>query len=162
MGLNLCPFAKSPLQKGRIAIDMSDAKNEAELMTDLAAALLRLNETPMEEIETSLLIHPYVLTEFFEYNKFLKKADRCIRSLDLEGVIQIASFHPAYEFSGSASDDTTNNSNRSPYPMLHLLRESSIDAAVASGQSAAAIIERNQQTLTSLGNLNYAKLLEES
>ena len=111
-----------------------------------------------DEIETTLLIHPQAMTDFIDFHYFLHEADRAIRDLGREGSVQIASFHPAYEFAGSAPDDIANCTNRSPHPTLHLLRETSIDRAVAAYPDAAAIYERNIDTLRRLGPEGWRRL----
>ena len=117
-----------------------------------------LEQTPAEQIDTTLLIHPQVLTDFLDFNDFLDLADEAVALLDLEGEIQIASFHPDYQFAGTAFDDIGNCTNRSPYPTLHLLRESSVERAVAAFPDPDAIVERNLATLENLGAEGWRKL----
>jgi hypothetical protein len=123
IGLNLCPFAKPVHTKGQIDYFLSHACDEATLATDLRLAMQRLIATSPETMDTCLLIHPWVLSDFIEYNNFLDIADEILDELDLIGVLQIASFHPNYQFAGTTEDDVTNCTNRSPFPLLHLLRE---------------------------------------
>ncbi len=151
IGLSLCPFAKVVYAGNRIRYCVSAATDEHALLDDLARELSTLEATPASVCETTLLIHPHVLADFIEYNAFLGRADRTRDSLDLRGTIQIASFHPCYEFAGTAADDVGNFTNRSPYPMLHLLREASVARAVAAFPEPAAIFERNIETLRRLG-----------
>jgi uncharacterized protein len=151
IGLDLCPFAKAVYVGDRIRYCVSDARDEDALLKDLAHELSVLHSTPEPMCETTLLIHPRVLTDFTDYNVFLDAADGKIDSLGLRGEIQIASFHPRYQFAGTTSDDIGNYTNRSPYPMLHLLREASVERAVAAIPDAAAIFERNIETLRRLG-----------
>jgi hypothetical protein len=117
-----------------------------------------LRDTDPAQIEMTLLMHPQVLQDFLDYNDFLDLADQAIEDLALDGVLQIASFHPDYQFAGTAKDDIENYSNRSPYPTLHLLRESSIDQAVAAFPDAADIYERNIETLRRLGHAGWQRL----
>jgi len=158
IGLNLCPFAKQVQIKGQVRYVVSAATTAEGLLYELAAELNRLHDTPPEETDTTLLIHPRVLTDFLEFNDFLDAADALVADIGLEGVMQVASFHPAYQFEGTAADDITNFSNRSPYPTLHLLREDSIDRAVAAFPEAESIFEANMETLEKLGIEGWRKL----
>ncbi|MDI1258215.1 DUF1415 domain-containing protein [Aquabacterium sp.] len=158
IGLNLCPFAKAVQIKQQIRYVVSEATNEEALLADLLHELQFLQSANPEEVETTLLIHPGVLTDFLDYNDFLEVADAAVGELDLEGELQVASFHPDYQFAGSDADDIDNFSNRSPYPTLHLLRESSIDKAVESFPDAANIYEHNIETLRALGHEGWKKL----
>lgn len=151
IGLNLCPFAKAVHIKNQIRYVVSSADTREALAADLHRELQLLDEADPEVIETTLLIHPQVLQDFLDYNDFLEIADAIVDDNDLTGVIQIASFHPEYQFSDSNAEDIDNYTNRSPYPTLHLLRESSIDRAVESFPEANAIFERNIATMRGLG-----------
>ncbi len=151
IGLNLCPFAKPASLKGLVRYAVSDATHAAALREDLESELRLLSVTPAEQVETTLLIHPFVLTDFLDYNDFLDVADAAVETMGLTGVIQVASFHPQYRFAGTGPDDVTNYTNRSPYPALHLLRESSVDAAVATYPDAAFIYQQNINTMKRLG-----------
>lgn len=151
IGLNLCPFAKAPYGKGRIRWVLSEARDPEALLQTLAAELQYLAAADPEAVETTLLVHPQVLQDFGAYNDFLDLADAAVEALELQGVLQVASFHPDYRFEGTAEDDIENCSNRSPYPTLHLLREESIDRAVAAFPQAEAIYEANQERLRALG-----------
>ena len=151
IGLDLCPFAKAVYVGDRIRYRVSAADDEASLLAELAHELSMLHATPAQTCETTLLIHPRVLGDFADYNAFLDAADGKIDSLGLRGQIQIASFHPGYQFAATAPDDIGNFTNRSPYPMLHLLREASVERAVAAIPDAATIFERNIETLQRLG-----------
>ena len=162
IGLNLCPFAKAVHIKGQIRYTVSAAQSPAELIRDLVLELQHLAATDAEVTDTTLLIHPHTLTGFIDYNDFLDTADAVIEELGLDGRIQVASFHPRYQFAGTAPDDIGNYSNRSPYPTLHLLREASIDKAVAAFPQAEAIFETNIATLEKLGYEGWAKLGLES
>ncbi len=158
IGLQLCPFACAPQVKGRVRYVLSTAVEAEALMADLVAELHRLVETPAERVETTLIVHPCALTDFDDYNDFLGLADEALAALDLEGVVQIASFHPDYRFAGSASDDIANATNRSPFPMLQLLREESIERALASVERPESIYEANIRTMERLGADGWAAL----
>ena len=158
IGLNLCPFAKAVYVKRQIRYAVTAAMTAEELLGELRHELELLGQANPEEVETTLLIHPQVMTDFIDFHFFLREADAVIRNLGHEGTFQIASFHPAYEFAGSAPDDIANCTNRSPYPTLHLLREASIDRAVAAFPDAAAIYERNIETLHRLGHEGWCRL----
>ena len=151
IGLNLCPFAKAPQNKGQVRYVLSEAREPEALLASLVDELNLLAEAPAERIETTLLIHPHVLEDFADYNDFLGIAEDAVAELGLEGTIQVASFHPRYQFAGSAADDVTNATNRSPYPTLHLLREASVERAVAAFPEAEAIFEANMATMRRLG-----------
>lgn len=151
IGLNLCPFAKAPEAKGQVRYALSEARDPEALLEDLVAELKLLDATPAERIETTLLVHPQVLADFADYNDFLDIAEAAVAELGLEGVIQVASFHPQYRFAGSEEDDVTNATNRSPFPTLHLLREESVERAVAAFPEGQAIYEANIETLRRLG-----------
>ena len=158
IGLNLCPFAKAPQVKGQVRYAVSRATTVEGLLADLFAELQRLADTPGEATETTLLIHPDVLGDFADYNDFLDLADAAVEELNLEGLLQVASFHPDYQFADTAPEDMGNASNRAPYPTLHLLREESIDRAVAAFAQAEQIFETNIATLESLGPSAWEQL----
>ncbi len=151
IGLNLCPFAKAVHYKNQIRYVVSAAADTETLEAELVAELGLLQAADPQEIDTTLLIHPEVLQDFFDYNGFLKVADRLVDRHGLRGEIQVASFHPQYEFAHCPADAPENFTNRSPYPMLHLLREASIERAIAAFPDAAAIYRRNIGTLQALG-----------
>lgn len=151
IGLNLCPFAKAVQVKQQIRWVESTARDANGLLDDLVHELQYLAAADPDAVDTTLLIHPLALTDFLDYNDFLDIADAAVEKLGLDGVLQVASFHPGYQFEGTAPEDVENLSNRSPYPMLHLLREDSIARAVASYPDAAAIYQRNIDTLRQLG-----------
>ncbi len=159
IGLNLCPFAKAVHVKRQIRYAVTAAGTADELLAELRHELEWLGRANPEAVDTTLLIHPRAMTDFIEFHFFLKQADAAIRNLGQEGILQIASFHPAYAFAGSAPDDIANCTNRSPHPTLHLLREASIDRAVAAFPDAAAIYERNIETLRRLGHDGWYRLL---
>jgi len=151
IGLNLCPFAKSVFVKTQIRYAVSDAQTVEELLADFISELQNLASADSALCDTTLLIHPYVLQNFLDYNDFLDLADTAVANLGLDGEIQIASFHPDYQFAGTSPTDIGNYTNRSPYPILHLLRESSIERAVAAFPDASDIYEKNIETLHRIG-----------
>lgn len=161
IGLNLCPFAKAPQVKGLVRYVVSLAEDPAALLADLITELERLAECKAEQLETTLLIHPHVMGDFADYNDFLGVAEDTVTELDLDGVLQVASFHPQYQFEGTEADDVTNATNRSPYPTLHLIREDSIDKAVAAFPEAEAIYEVNMATMERLGPDGWAALQQQ-
>lgn len=158
IGLNLCPFAKAVHVKKQIRYVVSAATTEDALLDDLVRELDLLSKTPAVEIETTLIIHPHVLGDFLDYNDFLNIAEDTLLALDLADDIQIASFHPLYQFAGTEPDAIDNYTNRSPYPMLHLLREASVTQAVAAFPDAAKIFDRNIAMLQRLGLEGWKKL----
>ena len=158
VGLNLCPFAKAPHAKGQIRYVVSEARDAEALLVDLLEELRRLESADPGEVETTLLIHPQVLNDFLDYNDFLEIADAAVAELGLEGVLQVASFHPRYQFAGTQADEMGNYSNRSPYPCLHLLREESVDKAVEAFPEAEKTYLQNIETLESLGHEGWAAL----
>ena len=158
IGLNLCPFAKAVYVKQQVRFVLSDASTPEALLEELAEELVLLRDIDPDQVDTTLIVHPDVLTDFLDYNDFLDNADAAVEALDLQGVIQVASFHPDYKFAGTMPDDISNYTNRSPYPTLHLLREASIDRAVEAFPDADVIVERNVKTLDALGHAGWAKL----
>ena len=157
IGLELCPFARSQWVNGRVRVSVSAAETEDALLADLQAEMALLTDD--ESIETTLLVHPRVLTDFADFNQFLDMADLLIRELDLEGVYQVASFHPDYRFAGTEPGDVENCTNRSPYPMLHLLREESLEHAIARYPDPEGIPRRNIERLREIGMVDMQTLL---
>ena len=157
IGMNLCPFARAPLQDGTIRFAVVQGNTVEHLLHHLARELARLGTDP--NIATTLLIHPAVLEDFYEYNQFLTTAENLLTELGYAGVYQVASFHPQYQFAGTAADDAENYSNRSPYPMLHLLREEMLATAIASHPDTEAIPQRNIARLNGLGAPRLRQLL---
>ena len=151
IGLNLCPFAKGVHAKGQIHYAVSAATDAEALAQDLRRELADLAAAPAEVRDTTLLMAPDCLQEFLEFNDFLGVAEDVLEELDLDGTLQIASFHPQFQFAGTDAGDVTNCTNRAPYPTLHLLREDSIDRAVQAYPEAEAIYERNMEVLEQLG-----------
>ncbi|MDH5835144.1 DUF1415 domain-containing protein [Luteimonas kalidii] len=160
IGLNLCPFAKAVVARGQVRIEVSDASTPRALLEQLGEELALLRDTPAEAIDTTLLVHPQVLEDFLDYNDFLDDADALVETMGLDGVLQVASFHPDYRFADTADDDPANLTNRAPYPILHLLREDSVDRAVAAYPEPDAIIERNIATVRTLGFDGWRALLD--
>jgi uncharacterized protein len=158
IGLNLCPFAKSVHVKNQIRYAVSAAQTPEDLLADLVTELRILHAASPSEIDTTLLVHPRVLDDFLDYNDFLELAEAAVADAGLEGEIQVASFHPQYQFAGTRPEDIENCSNRSPYPTLHLLREASIERAVAVFPDASRIFERNIETLRRLGLDGWRRL----
>ncbi|MFY3386396.1 DUF1415 domain-containing protein [Paracidovorax sp. MALMAid1276] len=158
IGLNLCPFAKSVHAKGLIHYTVVDAREPQGVLLALRSELESLAACSPDERDTTLLVLPHCLESFLDFNDFLGDADQLLESMDLDGVLQIASFHPHFQFAGTSADDVTNCTNRSPYPTLHLLREESVDRAVAAFPEAETIYERNIEVLESLGASGWAAL----
>jgi uncharacterized protein len=158
IGANLCPFAKAVHVKQQVRWVVSAATHEQALMDDLVRELRFLADTDPAMVETTLLVHPQVLTDFLDYNDFLDLADAAVEELQLDGELQVASFHPDYQFADTLPDDPGNFSNRSPYPTLHLLRESSIDRALGAFPDTEALAERNVERLRKLGVQGWREL----
>jgi hypothetical protein len=158
IGLNLCPFAKAVHVKNLISYMVSSATTHEDLLNDMMYALEILAETSAENIDTTLLVHPYVLTDFLDYNDFLDVVDAALEDMGLENVLQVASFHPQYQFAGTQPDDIENYTNRSPYPMMHLLREASVMRAVLAFPEAEKIFDKNIATLRDLGHAGWNDL----
>lgn len=157
IGLNLCPFAKKEVVKQRVRFQVSDAASEDELLKALHGELRQLEEHP--ETETTLLIHPGILADFSDYNDFLDVADGLLVEMALDGVYQVASFHPDYQFAGTAPADPENYTNRSPFPMLHLLREASVETAIESYPGTDAIPDQNVELMNRMGTARLQALL---
>jgi hypothetical protein len=151
IGLNLCPFARRVSDAGLIRYTVTTSIDTEALRSVLGAELQTLAAAPRSKVETTLLIHPRVLTAFSDYNTFLTDADQLVRAFGLRGVIQVASFHPYYQFAGTAPEAAENYTNRSPYPMLHLIREVSITEVADDPEVLADIPRRNIELLRRLG-----------
>jgi len=160
IGLNLCPFAKAVVAKEQVRYVLSDATTSEALLETLGDELVRLRDTPASEVDTTLIVHPPVLADFLDYNDFLDDADGLVGELELEGILQVASFHPRYQFAGTDPDDIGNCTNRAPWPTLHLLREDSVSRAVEAFPDPEAIVERNIATLEKLGREGWERLLD--
>lgn len=156
--LNLCPFAKRELTNNRVRFAVTDATTEEQLLMALEDELELLNNDP--SVETTLLVHPNALQDFFDYNQFLSLADGLLVQMKLEGVYQIASFHPNYQFGGTDRDDVENYTNRSPYPMLHVIREESLERAIADFPDVDQVPARNIELMNGLGKDKLAALLQ--
>ncbi len=158
VGLNLCPFANSVLRKKQIEFRVSHAREPELLLQDLLGAIESLLAVPAEVIDTLLLIHPWALTDFLDFNDFVGDAEALVDEAGLAGVLQVASFHPDYQFAGVPADDPTNRTNRSPFPTLHLIREDSLDKAIEAMPDTDEIVERNLETMRRLGNEGWLAL----
>ncbi|MFM1887355.1 MAG: hypothetical protein RL026_2512 [Pseudomonadota bacterium] len=161
IGLNLCPFAKAVYVKDQVRIVVTGAGTTAELLEELAQELTLLDQADPALIDTTLLIHPQVLGDFLDFNDFLDDAERLLEGLELEGVLQVASFHPQYQFAGTAADDMGNFSNRAPFPTLHLLREDSLDKAIEAFPDPEAIFGANIRRLEALGPAGWDQLFKD-
>ena len=151
IGLNLCPFAKAVYVKNQVRLVVSHARHADDLLEELDRELDLLVATPAEEVDTTLLIHPTLFDDFLDFNDFLEIAEGVVDEHGLEGVLQLASFHPQFQFDGTEPDDISNYTNRAPFAILHLLREESVERAVAAFPEADAIFEQNIATLEKLG-----------
>ena len=158
IGLNLCPFAKAPHVKNLVRISVSQARHLDGFLEDLDRELQLLGDTPADELETTLLVHPTLFPNFDTFNQMLDMADAAVVDNGLEGIVQIAPFHPDFQFEGTDSDDIGNYTNRSPYPTLHLIREDSIAKAAQAFPDASAIFERNIALLEKMGHEGWDKL----
>ena len=158
IGLNLCPFAKAPHVKNLVRISVSQARHLDGFLEDLDRELQLLGDTPADELETTLLVHPTLFPDFDTFNQMLDIADAAVVDNGLEGIVQIAPFHPDFQFEGTDSDDISNYTNRSPYPTLHLIREDSIAKAAQAFPDASAIFERNIALLEEMGHEGWDKL----
>lgn len=161
VGLNLCPFARAPLEAGRLRIAVTLCEDPRELLTVVDDELAALLRTDPSELETTLIVHPHCLLDFDEYNNFLDDVDQLIEVLQLRGIVQVASFHPDYRFADAPADDLANYTNRSPYPMLHLLREDSVAKAVDSHPDIASVPEANVARLRAMSLGQLRALFEE-
>ncbi len=158
IGLNLCPFAKAVHVKGQVRVTVTGATTPEALIEELAQELTYLDQCDPAATETTLLVHPRAMVDFLDFNDFLDAADAAVEALGLEGVLQVASFHPHYQFAGTEPDDIGNYTNRSPFPTLHLLREESIDRAVEAFPDPESIFGANLRTLERLGHDGWRKL----
>ena len=151
IGLNLCPFAKAVYVKNQVRLVVSKARHADDLLEELDRELDLLVATPASEIDTTLLIHPTLFEDFLDFNDFLEVAEGVVDEHGLEGVIQLASFHPQFQFDGTEPDAISNYTNRAPFAILHLLREDSVERAVEAFPQADVIFETNMATLEKLG-----------
>ncbi len=159
IGLNLCPFAKAVYVKNQVRLVVSQARHADDLLEELDRELDLLVATPAEETDTTLLIHPSLFEDFLDFNDFLEIAEGVVDEHELEGVIQLASFHPQFQFEGTEPDDIGNFTNRAPFAILHLLREDSVERAVEAFPEADAIFDANIKTLEKLGHAGWDALL---
>ena len=158
IGLNLCPFAKAVYAKNQVRLVVSHARHADDLLEELDSELDLLVATPAEQLETTLLIHPTLFEDFLDFNDFLEVAEGVVDEHGLEGIIQLASFHPQFQFDGTEPDDISNYTNRAPFAVLHLLREESVNRAVEVFPEAEAIFEQNISTLEKLGHAGWKAL----
>ncbi len=158
IGLNLCPFAKAVYVKDQVRLVVSKARHADDFLEELDRELDLLVATSAEKIDTTLLIHSTLFDDFLDFNDFLEVADGVVDEHGLEGVIQLASFHPQFQFDGTEPDDISNYTNRAPFAILHLLREESVDKAVEAFPEADAIFEQNITTLETLGHAGWKAL----
>lgn len=161
IGLNLCPFAKAVYVKEQVRIVVSHAPHLDGLLEDLDRELDFLAEADPEQVDTTLLVHPTLLADFLDFNDFMQIAEAAVSEHALDGVLQIASFHPRFQFEGTAPDDVSNYTNRAPFPTLHLLRESSIARAVEAFPDPESIYARNIETLEGMGHAGWSRLWDE-
>ncbi len=158
VGLNLCPFAKAVVVKDMVRYRVCASSEPADVLAMLREELQHLAEADPDKLDTTLLVAPNALPDFLDFNDFLADCDDVLMDLELDGVLQVADFHPLYQFGGTEVDDVENFTNRTPYPTLHLLREVSIDKAVEAYPDASLIFERNIEVLNKLGHAGWSKL----
>jgi len=151
VGLNLCPFAKAVLAKGQVHLAATPAQDAPGILEAFAAELDALVALPASERDTTLLVIPQGMDDFLAFLDLVARAERLVRKRGQGGVVQVAHFHPGFVFADADEDDITNCTNRSPHPTLHLLREESMDRAVAAFPDPAAIYEANMARLQELG-----------
>ena len=158
VGLNLCPFAKAVMAKGQVRYVVTELTEPEQVLKLLQTEMQTLVDTDPDTLDTTLLIAPYLLPDFLDFNEFLFDCEAVLQAMDLEGVLQIADFHPNYQFAGTAPEDVENRTNQSPYPTLHLLREDSVTRAVDAFPDAALIYERNIDLLREMGTAGWQAL----
>ena len=158
IGLNLCPFAKSVYVKNQVRIVVSDAKHADAFLEELDRELELLSAADPQDVDTTLLVHPTLFPDFLDFNEIAGIAEEAVAEHELEGILQVASFHPRFQFEDNAEDDIANYTNRSPFPTLHLLREDSIGRAVEAYPEAETIYERNIETMKKLGHDGWKAL----
>ena len=158
VGLNLCPFAKAVMTKGQVRYVVTELTEPEQVLKLLQSEMQTLVDAEPDTLDTTLLIAPYLLPDFFDFNEYLFDCEAVLLGMDLEGVLQIADFHPGYQFAGTSHDDVENLTNQSPYPTLHLLREDSVSRAVAAFPDAALIYERNTALLREMGVAGWQAL----
>ena len=158
VGLNLCPFAKAVMAKGQVRYVVTESSNPEQVLLLLKSEMQTLVDADPNTLDTTLLSAPYLRPDFLDFNEFLYDCEAVLQDLDLDGVLQIADFHPGYQFAGTAPDDVENRTNQSPYPTLHLLREDSVSRAVEAFPDAALIYERNTALLQDMGVAGWQAL----
>ena len=158
VGLNLCPFAKAVMAKGQVRYVVTEFTEPEQVLKLLQSEMQTLVDADPDTLDTTLLIAPYLLPDFLDFNEFLFDCEAVLQAMDLEGVLQIADFHPNYQFAGTAPEDVENRTNQSPYPTLHLLREDSVTRAVQAFPDASLIYERNTALLREMGTAGWQAL----
>lgn len=158
LGLNLCPFAHKPWRDGQVSIRVSAARTEDEALVDLQAEITRLDDTGAQDLDTVLLVLPYLWPDFLDYNDFLDVAEEALEHLERADTYQLASFHPHYQFGGTAPDDAENLTNRAPYPILHVLRAASVAEAIARHPDTLDIPEHNIARVEGLSKAEVQRL----
>lgn len=161
IGLNLCPFAKSVYVKDQVRIAICHAQDKHTLTAQLYEELQLLASTPAQQTDTTLLVVPSMFEQFSDFNDYLDIAEAVLDELELVGEIQLASFHPAYQFADTEPGDLSNYTNRAPYPILHLLREDSLDKAAEQYPDASVIFQRNIDVVRALGHEGWHRLLQD-
>lgn len=162
IGLNLCPFSARPFRAGQVRIHVSECRDEVSLLTELQLELTRLDETPAAELETTIIAIPRMLADFLDYNDFLEQVDQLLEHFEWSGEYQVASFHPRYQFAGTRVDDAENFTNRSPVPLLHILREDSVEAALDSHPDPDNIPLANIERMRNLTSAQLRELFQQA
>lgn len=150
IGLNLCPFAHKPNRLGQIDLVACEAPDEEGVLQMLTAQMARLDDAEPETLETVVMVLTATLADFYDYNQFLDRVDEVIEAGDWSGIYQVASFHPDYQFGGTLPGDAENLTNRAPYPLLHIIREASLEAALDNYPDSDRIPENNIARVTAL------------
>ncbi|TOM86204.1 DUF1415 domain-containing protein [Vibrio parahaemolyticus] len=150
IGLNLCPFAAKPQRNKQIKIFVSEATQEEALLEDILLQLIELSTTEPEKLETTLVVVPNMLQDFWDYNFCIDWVEGLIKQQDWEGIFQVATFHPDYCFGGAAPEDDENLTNRSPYPIFHLIREESMEKVLKHYPDPESIPDTNIARVSAL------------
>lgn len=158
IGLNLCPFAAKPQRNQQIKIFVSEAVTEEQLLQDILQQLLELEGSSAQSLETTLVVVPNMLEDFFEYNFFIDWVEALITQQDWQGIFQVATFHPHYCFGGTRPEDDENLTNRSPYPIFHLIREESMEKVLKYYPNPEAIPDTNIARVSALSDQERRQL----